>query len=127
MNDDERWERYFFADHTRAELAEWVQRLSFFRFCRAHGGHAGDRGEPARIAPIDRQRPQDRRIGGQQHAHAIGHALKGQDETVQLQRNPAEKAGGTLHHGLVCHVFTRWNNILLASAMPRKPPTHNFT
>jgi len=42
MNDDERWERYFFADHTRAELAEWVQRLSFFRFCRAHGGHAND-------------------------------------------------------------------------------------
>ncbi|PRH88615.1 hypothetical protein C5L14_05110 [Labrys okinawensis] len=39
---DERWNRYLFERHSRAEIAEWARRLRYFRFCRAYGGHAGD-------------------------------------------------------------------------------------
>lgn len=37
-----RWEAYLYARHTRAELAQWAIQLSYFRYCRAYGGHSGE-------------------------------------------------------------------------------------
>lgn len=36
------WEQYLFARHSRDLLRSWAQRLRYFRFCRAYGGHAND-------------------------------------------------------------------------------------
>jgi hypothetical protein len=36
------WARYLLRDHSVDELKEWAQRLKWFRFCRAFGGHAHD-------------------------------------------------------------------------------------
>ena len=36
------WEQYLFQGHSRGELRAWAQRLRYFRFCRAYGGHAND-------------------------------------------------------------------------------------
>lgn len=38
----ERWTQYLFEGHSEAELRAWAQRLNFFRFFRAYGGHAND-------------------------------------------------------------------------------------
>ena len=34
--------QYMFAEHDQATLQRWANQLSFFRFCRAYGGHAND-------------------------------------------------------------------------------------
>jgi hypothetical protein len=38
----DQWTRYLHRDHSVLELEEWARRLSWFRFCRAVGGHAND-------------------------------------------------------------------------------------
>ena len=38
----DRWTQYLFETHSEAELQAWAKRLKFFRFFRAHGGHAND-------------------------------------------------------------------------------------
>lgn len=38
----DRWLQYLHRNHTQDELSEWARRLSYFRFCRAIGGHAND-------------------------------------------------------------------------------------
>lgn len=38
----DRWAQYLFEQHSEAELRSWAQRLKFFRFFRAFGGHAND-------------------------------------------------------------------------------------
>lgn len=40
--DDARWNAYLHERHSRETLREWARSLSFFRFCRAVGGHAND-------------------------------------------------------------------------------------
>jgi len=40
--DDARWNAYLHERHSRETLREWARSLSFFRFCRAFGGHAND-------------------------------------------------------------------------------------
>ncbi len=37
-----RWEQWLYERHGKAELAEWVPTLRYFRYCRAVGGHAND-------------------------------------------------------------------------------------
>ena len=39
---DPRWLDYLFYRHPPAELRAWGQRLRYFRFCKAIGGHAND-------------------------------------------------------------------------------------
>ena len=34
--------QYMFAEHDQATLQRWASQLSYFRFCRAFGGHAND-------------------------------------------------------------------------------------
>lgn len=34
--------QYMFAEHDQATLRRWASQLSYFRFCRAYGGHAND-------------------------------------------------------------------------------------
>ncbi len=46
---DLHWERWLYETHCRAELGEWADRLRYFRFCRAVGGHAND-GDALRVA-----------------------------------------------------------------------------
>ncbi|KQV45978.1 hypothetical protein ASD07_15930 [Duganella sp. Root336D2] len=38
----DRWTQYLFEGHSEHELRAWAQRLRFFRFFRAYGGHAND-------------------------------------------------------------------------------------
>ncbi|MBX7135251.1 MAG: hypothetical protein K1X67_21490 [Fimbriimonadaceae bacterium] len=38
----DRWEQYLFETHSEETLRSWARRLQFFRFIRAHGGHAND-------------------------------------------------------------------------------------
>lgn len=40
--DDARWNAYLHERHSRETLRDWARSLSFFRFCRAFGGHAND-------------------------------------------------------------------------------------
>ena len=39
---DDRWLAYLYERHSRSVIAEWALSLRFFRYCRAHGGHAND-------------------------------------------------------------------------------------
>ena len=43
MNLDERKQAYFFERHSIDEVRSWNQRLNYFRYFRAYGGHANDR------------------------------------------------------------------------------------
>ncbi len=43
MNLDERKQAYFFERHSIDEVRSWNQRLKYFRYFRAYGGHANDR------------------------------------------------------------------------------------
>lgn len=47
--DDSRWNAYLHERHSRETLRDWARSLSFFRFCRAFGGHAND-GDCLRVA-----------------------------------------------------------------------------
>jgi hypothetical protein len=38
----DRWTQYLFEEHSESELRAWAQRLKFFRFFRAQGGHVND-------------------------------------------------------------------------------------
>jgi hypothetical protein len=38
----DRWKSYLFESHSEDILRNWANRLSFFRFFRAYGGHAND-------------------------------------------------------------------------------------
>lgn len=38
----DRWTQYLFENHSEEQLRSWAQRLTFFRFFRAYGGHAND-------------------------------------------------------------------------------------
>lgn len=38
----DRWQQYLFESHPETVLREWAQRLAYFRFFRAFGGHAND-------------------------------------------------------------------------------------
>ncbi|MEV6767505.1 hypothetical protein AB0N05_02625 [Nocardia sp. NPDC051030] len=37
-----RWTAWLYERHSEAELQGWIQRLRWFRYCRAVGGHAND-------------------------------------------------------------------------------------
>jgi hypothetical protein len=39
---DPKYAAYFFRRHSFEELQAWTERMRFFRFCRAIGGHAND-------------------------------------------------------------------------------------
>ncbi|WP_345054379.1 hypothetical protein [Hymenobacter glaciei] len=39
---DPHWRDYLFQGHPPAELSTWVQRLRYFRFCKAYGAHSND-------------------------------------------------------------------------------------
>lgn len=39
---DPKFARYYFRSHSFDELEEWTERMRFFRFVRAIGGHAND-------------------------------------------------------------------------------------
>lgn len=45
----DKWNRYFFRQHSESELREWARRLKLFRYCRAVGGHAND-GDSLQVA-----------------------------------------------------------------------------
>jgi hypothetical protein len=38
----DRFSKYLFAQHDQATIRKWAVSLSYFRFCRAYGGHAND-------------------------------------------------------------------------------------
>ncbi|MES2674549.1 MAG: hypothetical protein V4660_09930 [Pseudomonadota bacterium] len=38
----DRWKQYLFGQHPESELRSWALRLKYFRYFRAHGGHAND-------------------------------------------------------------------------------------
>ena len=38
----DRFRSYLFERHNEEEIRRWVSSLSYFRFCRAYGGHAND-------------------------------------------------------------------------------------
>lgn len=42
LSEQQLWQRYFFERHSLETLIQWSQRLRYFRYCRAYGGHAGD-------------------------------------------------------------------------------------
>lgn len=49
----DRWEQWLYQDHSPEELRAWSQRLHWFRFCRAVGGHANDCDELRVVFRVD--------------------------------------------------------------------------
>jgi hypothetical protein len=51
--EDAKLASWLFRTHSFAELEEWTNRLRFFRFCRALGGHANDGDELLAALRVD--------------------------------------------------------------------------